>query len=51
MAALLRGYCTPDQFFDCLCIFLKNYKTLFNKKDIFLIGNIPRNLITALEFH
>ena len=19
----LRGYCTPDQFFDCLCIFLK----------------------------
>ena len=31
---ILRGYCTPDQFCDCL----------------FLKGNILRNLTTALEF-
>ena len=34
--ALLRGYCTPDQFFDCLCIFLKNYNTLVASKTCFL---------------
>ena len=28
----LRGYCTPDQFFDYLCIFLKNYNTLVTSK-------------------
>ena len=33
---ILRGYCTPDQFFDCLCIFLKNYKTLVTSKICFL---------------
>ena len=32
----LRGYCTPDQFFDCLCIFLKNYNTLATSKVCFL---------------
>ena len=32
----LRGYCTPDQFFDCLCIFLKNYNTLVTSKICFL---------------
>ena len=32
----LRGYCTPDQFFDCLCIFLKNYNTLVASKVCFL---------------
>ena len=32
----LRGYCTPDQFFDCLCIFLKNYNTLVASKICFL---------------
>ena len=47
---VFREYCTPDQFFDCLCIFLKNYNTLITSK-MFLIGNIPGNLITALEFH
>ena len=46
-----RGYCTPDQFCDCLCNFLKNCSTLVTSKISFLIGNIPRNLITALEFH
>ena len=25
---VLRGYCTPDQSYDCLCIYLKNYNTL-----------------------
>ena len=33
----LRGYCTPDQFFDCLCIFLKNYNTLVASKIYFLL--------------
>ena len=27
-SVFLRGYCTPDQFCDCLCIYLKNYNTL-----------------------
>ena len=50
----LRGYCTPDQFCDCLYIFLKNYNILETTMIclfVFLIGNIPGNLITALEFH
>ena len=33
---LLREYCTPDQFCDCLCIFLKNYNTLVASKIYFL---------------
>ena len=32
----LRGYCTPDQFCDCLCIFLKKYNTLVTSKIRFL---------------
>ena len=32
----LRGYCTSDQVFDCLCIFLKNYNTLITSKICFL---------------
>ena len=32
----LRGYCTPDQFCECLCIFLKNYNTLVTNKMCFL---------------
>ena len=28
----LRGYCTPGQFLDCFCIFLKNYNTLVTSK-------------------
>ena len=32
----LRGYCTTDQFCDCLCIFLKNYNTLVTSKICFL---------------
>ena len=32
----LRGYCTPDHFFDCLCIFLKNYNTFVTSKICFL---------------
>ena len=32
----LRGYCTPDQFLDCLGILLKNYKTLVTSKICFL---------------
>ena len=30
------GYCTPDQFCDYLCIFLKNYNTLVRSKICFL---------------
>ena len=49
---VLSGNYTPDQFLDYLCIFLKNYNTLeTSKKCFFNIGNIPGNLITALEFH
>ena len=32
----LRGYCIPDQFCDCLCIFLKNYNTMVTSKICFL---------------
>ena len=32
----LRGYCTPVQFLDCFCIFLKNYNTLVTSKICFL---------------
>ena len=32
----LRGYCTPGQFLDCFCIFLKNYSTLVTSKICFL---------------
>ena len=32
----LRGYCTPDHFIDCLCIFLKNYNTFVTSKICFL---------------
>ena len=28
----LRGYCTPGQFLDFFCIFLKNYNTLVTTK-------------------
>ena len=28
----LRGYCTPDHFVDCLCIFLKNYNAFVTIK-------------------
>ena len=31
----LRGYCTPGQFLDCFCIFLKNYNTLVTSKICF----------------
>ena len=34
--APLRGYRTPDQFSDCLCILLKNYNTLVTSKICFL---------------
>ena len=30
---ILRGYCTPDQFFACLCIFLKNYNKFFSRRE------------------
>ena len=30
------NWCTPNQFCDCLCIFLKNYNTLVTSKICFL---------------
>ena len=33
---ILRGYCTPDQFCNCLCIFLKNYNTFVAGKICFI---------------
>ena len=36
LSIILRGYCTPDHFFDCLCIFPKNYDTLVTSKICFL---------------
>ena len=48
---LIKGYCTPDQICDCLCIFLKNFNTLHgDKKDMLITGYIPRNPHTALGF-
>ena len=32
----LKGVLHPDQFFDCLCIFLKSYNTLVTSKICFL---------------
>ena len=32
----LWGHCIPDQFCDCLCIFLKNYNTFVTSKICFL---------------
>ena len=32
----LRGYCTPGQFLDCFCIFLKNCNTLVTSKICFV---------------
>ena len=32
----LRGYCTPGQFLDCLCTFLKNYNTFITSEICFL---------------
>ena len=37
----LRRYCTPDKFWDWLCIFLKNYNTLVTSK-ICLLGDEKR---------
>ena len=34
-SVVLRGYCTPGQFLDCFCIFLKNYNTLVTSKICF----------------
>ena len=31
-----KGYCTPDQFCSCLCIFLENHNTLVTNKINFL---------------
>ena len=48
---MLRVYCTPGLFLDCFCIFLKKLQHIGDKWDMFLIGKISGNLITALEFH
>ena len=32
---LLRGYCTPSQFCNCLCIFVQNYNTFLTSKICF----------------
>ena len=32
----LRGYCTPGQFLDCFCNFLKTYNILVTSKICFL---------------
>ena len=37
ISLMLRGYCTPDQFCDCLFIFPKNYNTLVTSKICFLL--------------
>ena len=41
----------PDQFCDCFRIFLKKLQHIGDKWDMFLKGNILRNLTSALEFH
>ena len=45
----LRGYCTPDQFCDCLYAFFSTITTHWWQ--VRYVGNISRNLITALKFY
>ena len=46
-----KGVLHPRPVFWLLMHFSQKLQHIGNKKDMFLIGNIPGNPITALEFH
>ena len=48
---VLKGLLHPWPVFWLFIHFPQKLQHIDNKKDTFLIGNIPGNLITALEFH
>ena len=48
---LLKGVLHPRPVFWLFMHFSQKLQHIGNKKDMFLIGNIPGNPITALEFH
>ena len=45
-----KGYCTPDQICDCLCIFLKNDNTLVTDKICFLKVTFQGTLLLHWNF-
>ena len=47
----LKGVLHPRLVFGLFLHFSQKLQHIGNKKDMFLIGNISGNLITALEFH
>ena len=47
----LKGVLHPRPVFGLFLHFSRKLQHIGNKKDMFLIGNISGNLITALEFH
>ena len=48
---LIKGVLHPRPVFWLFMHFSQKLQHIGNKKDMFLIGNIPGNPITALEFH
>ena len=46
-----KGVLHPGPVFWLFMHFSQKLQHIGNKKDMFLIGNIPGNPITALEFH
>ena len=47
----VKGVLHPWPIFWLFMHFFQKLQHIGDKSDMFLIGNIPRNLITALEFH
>ena len=47
----LKGVLHPRPVFGLFLHFSQKLQNIGNKEDMFLIGNISGNLITALEFH
>ena len=47
----IKGVLHPRPVFGLFLHFSQKLQHIGNKKDMFLIGNISGNLITALEFH
>ena len=48
---IFMGVLHPRPVFGLFVHFSLKLQHIGNKQDIFLVGNIPGNLITVLEFH
>ena len=48
---IVKGVLHPRPVFGLFMHFSQKLQHIGNKYGIFLIGNIPGNLVTALEFH